>query len=114
MAQVISHDILNIFHTFGLTGTSAEKFIAIVLKNGIPLVLTIEKISRRNIDFEVIEKYIPKINNRICVDHTNILNSFVIELLENLNCNIKCNTFLKGSGNYKLIIINKKKINTKK
>jgi hypothetical protein len=51
-------------------------------KNKIPLILTIKNISINNIFFDVIEKYIPKINNRICVVHTNILNSFTIELLE--------------------------------
>jgi len=51
-------------------------------KNKIPLILTIKNISINNIFFDVIEKYIPKINNRICVANTNILSSFTIELLE--------------------------------
>ncbi|AEM72960.1 hypothetical protein Calla_0287 [Caldicellulosiruptor acetigenus 6A] len=80
----MNHDILDIFHILILTGIFVVKFLTMVSKNKIPLILTIENISVNNIFFEVIEKYIPKINNRICVDHTNILNSFTIELLENI------------------------------
>jgi len=82
IAQAINHDILDIFHILSLTGIFVVKFLTMDSKNKIPLILTIKNISINNIFFDVIEKYIPKINNRICVVHTNILNSFTIELLE--------------------------------
>jgi len=84
IAQAINHDILDIFHTLSLTGIFVVKFLTMVSKNKIPLILTIKNISINNIFFEVIEKYIPKIKNRICVVHTNILNNFTIALLVNL------------------------------
>jgi hypothetical protein len=84
IAQAINHDILDIFHTLSLTGIFVVKFLTMVSKNKIPLILTIKNISINNIFFEVIEKYIPKIKNRICVVHKNILNNFTIVLLVNL------------------------------